>query len=105
MRSSWRTVRWAQFDPSVALVDGDRSDTTTDREPVLDALRLADLWLDDATVFPSSATSSVAWSRSEWVEATLPAWRERLQPALLRQLVRPPETLRLAPTARSRLHG
>ena len=64
----------------VVMAKGDRSVTTTDREPVLDALRLADLWLDDATVFPSSATSSVAWSRSEWVEATLPAWRELVDP-------------------------
>lgn len=37
--------------------------------------------------------------------ATLPAWRDRLGPALQRRLARPPETLRLAPTARSRLHG
>lgn len=35
----------------------------------------------------------------------LPGWRDRLEPALLRRLARPPETLRLAPTARSSLHG
>lgn len=46
-----------------------------------------------------------AFDRHRAALETLPAWRERLQPALLRQLVRPPETLRLAPTARSRLHG
>ena len=54
--------------------------TTADREPVLDALRLAELWLDEATSFPSGATSSAAWSRAEWVEATLPAWRELVDP-------------------------
>ena len=58
----------------------DRSVTTADREPVLDALRLAELWLDEATSFPSGATSSAAWSRAEWVEATLPAWRELVDP-------------------------
>ena len=58
----------------------DPSVTTADREPVLDALRLAELWLDEATSFPSGATSSAAWSRAEWVEATLPAWRELVDP-------------------------
>ncbi|CAM5744058.1 Hydrolase OS=Streptomyces alboniger OX=132473 GN=CP975_23660 PE=4 SV=1 [Streptomyces alboniger] len=41
-----------------------------------EAVRLADLWLDDATSLPSGAASAVAWSRAEWVEATLPAWKE-----------------------------
>jgi hypothetical protein len=58
----------------------DRSVTSTDREPVLDALRLSELWLDEATSFPSGSTSSAAWSRAEWVEATLPAWRELVDP-------------------------
>jgi len=58
----------------------DRSVTTSDREPVLDAMRLAELWLDEATAFPSGATAVAAWSRAEWVEATLPAWRELVDP-------------------------
>jgi putative hydrolase len=58
----------------------DRSVTTSDREPVLDAMRLAELWLDEATAFPSGATAVSAWSRAEWVEATLPAWRELVDP-------------------------
>ncbi len=45
-----------------------------------DAVRLADLWLDDATSLPSGANSALAWSRAEWVEATLPAWRELVDP-------------------------
>lgn len=59
---------------------GDRSVTTADREPVLEAMRLAELWLDAATAFPSSAVSPSAWSRAEWVEATLPSWRELVDP-------------------------
>jgi putative hydrolase len=59
---------------------GDRSVTTADREPVLDALRLAELWLDGACSFASSAATASAWSRAEWVEATLPAWRELVDP-------------------------
>jgi len=64
---------------AVAASD-DRSVTTSDREPVLDAMRLAELWLDQATAFPSGATAVAAWSRAEWVEATLPAWRELVDP-------------------------
>ena len=64
---------------TVAASD-DRSVTTSDREPVLDAMRLAELWLDEATAFPSGATAVAAWSRAEWVEATLPAWRELVDP-------------------------
>lgn len=59
---------------------GDRSVTTGDREPVLEAMRLADLWLDDVCAFPSSAASAAAWSRAEWVESTLPAWKELVEP-------------------------
>src|SRR5262249_36125783 len=53
---------------------GDPSVLETDRSKVIEALRLADLWLEDATEFPSGIRTSEAWSRSEWVEATLPVW-------------------------------
>lgn len=46
-----------------------------------------------------------AFDRHRAALAALPDWGERLEPALLRRLARPPETLRLSPTARSRLHG
>ena len=59
---------------------GDKSMNTADREPVLDALRLADLWLDAASDFPTGVTGGAAWSRAEWIEATLPAWRELVDP-------------------------
>jgi putative hydrolase len=64
----------------VVATAGDRSVTTADREPVLDALRLAELWLDNATSFPAGAAAASAWSRAEWVEATMPAWRELVDP-------------------------
>ena len=43
-------------------------------------MRLADLWLDGVTSLPSGATTAVAWSRAEWVEATLPVWKELVDP-------------------------
>ncbi|WP_326598885.1 zinc-dependent metalloprotease [Streptomyces sp. NBC_01803] len=51
-----------------------------DRSQVEEAVRLADLWLDGVTSLPSGAGTAVAWSRAEWVEATLPVWRELVDP-------------------------
>src|SRR6266545_3312207 len=49
-------------------------------QQLAEALRLADLWLDDVTTFPSGVRTSRAWSRSEWVEATLPVWSKLCDP-------------------------
>lgn len=51
-----------------------------DRSWIEEAVRLADLWLDGVTSLPSGSGSAVAWSRAEWVEATLPVWRELVDP-------------------------
>ncbi|RKN08994.1 zinc-dependent metalloprotease [Streptomyces radicis] len=58
----------------------DRSVGAHDRGQVEESLRLADLWLDDVTTLPSGAATTAAWSRAEWVEATLPVWRELVDP-------------------------
>jgi putative hydrolase len=63
---------------------GDASVLETDRSKVVQALRLADLWLEDATEFPSGIRTSQAWSRSEWVEATLPVWSKLCDPIAAR---------------------
>src|SRR6204780_4317542 len=53
---------------------GDASVLDIDRRKTTDALRTADLWLEDATTLPTGIRITQARSRSEWVEATLPAW-------------------------------
>jgi putative hydrolase len=63
---------------------GDASVLEIDRSKVKEALRLADLWLEDATEFPSGIRTSAAWSRSEWVEATLPVWSKLCDPIAAR---------------------
>jgi len=63
---------------------GDASVLETDRNKVVEALRLADLWLEDVTEFPSGILTSQAWSRSEWVEATLPVWSKLCDPIAAR---------------------
>src|SRR6201996_4999656 len=59
---------------------GDPSVLTTQRQEIVEALRLADLWLEEATTFPSGLQTATAWSRSEWVEATFPVWSKLCEP-------------------------
>jgi putative hydrolase len=59
---------------------GDPSVLANERAAVTDALRLADLWLDDATPFPSGIRKIEAWSSSEWLEATFPVWSSLCEP-------------------------
>ncbi|MEU9001709.1 zinc-dependent metalloprotease [Streptomyces sp. NPDC048551] len=58
----------------------DRSVGVAEKSAVEEAVRLADLWLDGVTSLPSGANAAVAWSRAEWVEATLPVWKELVDP-------------------------
>ena len=45
------------------------------------ALDLADLWLNDATIFPAlTRTSSSAWSRKEWLDASVEGWQKLVEP-------------------------
>jgi putative hydrolase len=60
--------------------EGDPSVLDTDRHKISDAVRLADLWLDEVTSFSSGVRQIQAWSRSEWVEATLPVWSKLCDP-------------------------
>jgi putative hydrolase len=63
---------------------GDASVLDVDRGKVTEALRLADLWLEDATEFPTGIRTTQAWSRAEWVEATLPVWSKLCDPIAAR---------------------
>jgi putative hydrolase len=59
---------------------GDPSVLDKERTAVIEAIRLADLWLEDATSLPSGIRAIKAWSRSEWVEATMPVWQQLCEP-------------------------
>ncbi len=59
---------------------GDPSVSDAERRAVTDAVQLADVWLDPAVTFPASSAAPAAWSRSEWLEATMPVWRQVVQP-------------------------
>ena len=59
---------------------GDPSVLEAQLREVTEAVRLADLWLDEATTFPSGIRIIEAWSRSEWLEATFPVWSSLCEP-------------------------
>jgi len=59
---------------------GDPSILDAQRREVTEAVRLADLWLDEVTTFPSGVRKIEAWSRSEWLEATFPVWAKLCDP-------------------------
>ena len=63
-----------------ASAGGDPSLGAADRRAVTDAFSVAELWLDAVTDLPPSSSPGQAWSRAEWVEATLPTWRTLTEP-------------------------
>lgn len=65
---------------------GDPSVVDTERKQVVDALQLADLWLDGSTSLPAGIRTAQAWSRSEWLEATMPVWSKLVDPIAARMV-------------------
>jgi len=82
---SWRggPVNW-DLAKNVArhaiVAAGDPSVLEAQRREITEAVRLADLWLDEAATFPSGIHKIEAWSRSEWLEATFPVWAKLCDP-------------------------
>jgi putative hydrolase len=82
---SWRggPVNW-DLAKNVArhaiVAAGDPSVLDAQRREITEAVRLADLWLDETAAFPSGVRKIEAWSRSEWLEATFPVWAKFCDP-------------------------
>lgn len=75
---NWTTVR--DVARSTLSQVGDPSVNDSERKAVVDAVALADLWLNEATTLPAIGGAPAAWSRSEWLEATIPMWQHYVQP-------------------------
>ena len=58
----------------------DRPVTAQETREVEEACRLADLWLDPVTELPAGSAAPQAWTRTGWVESTLPSWRSLVDP-------------------------
>jgi putative hydrolase len=77
---NWEVARTS----AMAVIGADAGTTARDATEVADALRLADVWLASATALPSGVTTTEAWSRRRWLEATRPAWTELVEPVAAR---------------------
>lgn len=54
---------------------------TNDLTAVNNACEIADIWLNEATDFPATSSSSTrAISRLDWVDETLPGWQATMEP-------------------------
>lgn len=75
-------------DPAVATdiarktvaAEGDPSIESAVSSEAREAVDVANLWLDAVTDLDHSGLTGRAWSRAEWVEATMPVWRELVDP-------------------------
>ncbi|WP_341358689.1 zinc-dependent metalloprotease [Georgenia sp. M64] len=63
-----------------AFAGGDPAVTAAQAEQVRSALSVAELWLDAATELGPAGGRHEAWSRADWVERTLPAWKGLSEP-------------------------
>ncbi len=70
----------------LVVEQGDPSVLDAERRSVEEALRLAELWLDEVTTLPAGIRTPRAWSRSEWIEQTLPVWSKVCDPIAARMV-------------------
>lgn len=66
------------------LAGANRPVDASERAAIADAVRLADLWLDEATELPSGVHAIESWTRLEWLERTLPVWSTLCDPVAAR---------------------
>ena len=63
---------------------GSTTPTTEQRSAIEESVRLAELWLDDATTLPSGVSTVTAWSPNDWVDNTVPTWQRLCDPVAQR---------------------
>lgn len=78
-------VNWKMAtDAARQAVAGDDPSISAHRAgAVVDAARLANLWLDAATAFEGDGADCRALSRAEWVEKTMPVWKTLTEPVAI----------------------
>lgn len=52
----------------------------SDRAAMEEAVQLVELWLDDATILPTSGSRVEAWNALDWLHKTLPTWKRMVTP-------------------------
>lgn len=53
---------------------------TDDQAIYGEAMQIAELWLNDATVFPANSNATNIYSRADWVDATMQGWQKTVEP-------------------------
>lgn len=81
-------VNWdlAKQVASSQIATDDPAPDPADRAALTESLHLADLWLDPITTLPTGIRSTKSWTRSEWLESTLPVWRKLCDPVAARMV-------------------
>ena len=59
---------------------GDAAVGAAMQRDVAQVVQVANLWLDAVTDFNAPGAGVHAWSRAEWVEQTMPVWRQLVEP-------------------------
>ncbi len=60
--------------------EGDELASAADRKAAAEAVQVAGMWLDAVTDLTTPGLTGAAWSRAEWVEATMPVWTDLVEP-------------------------
>ena len=60
--------------------EGDELASASDRRAAAEAVQVAGMWLDAVTDLTTPGLQGTAWSRAEWVEATMPVWTDLVEP-------------------------
>ncbi|MGI8888035.1 MAG: zinc-dependent metalloprotease [Nocardioidaceae bacterium] len=58
----------------------DRSPDGGDAARLNDVATLAEHWLDGVTDLPATTTTVAAWSRADWIEQSMPMWKQLVEP-------------------------
>lgn len=66
----------------VAASGGDPTPTDAQRAEISDAVRVADMWLDEVTELSAPGLAGHAWSRAEWIDGTLERWLDIIAPVM-----------------------
>ena len=65
---------------AVAAAGPDPSPTDGEHRTYDGAVQLAEHWLDEVTALPAGTAGTQVWSRAQWIESTLPVWKQLFEP-------------------------
>ena len=64
--------------------EGTAKPTSEQQRAAEESVRLAELWLEDATTLPSGTSQVAVWSPAQWVDTTMPTWQRLCDPVAQR---------------------